>query len=136
MTAGAPKRCRHSGAQHLQRHSKGVTMTRHETGAALLWSLLLCAPAAFAPTPLAPLTFQEAIQRANDTYPAIQASAARVSADEAGGDLARTAYLPRLDYGLQVNRATRNNVAGLLLPGTPLPSISGPVSESTSSSTM
>jgi outer membrane protein TolC len=57
---------------------------------------------------------------------------ARLSAQEAGVDLARTAYLPRLDYGLQINRATSNNVAGLLLPGTPVPSVSGPVSDSTS----
>jgi outer membrane protein TolC len=71
-----------------------------------------------------------------DSYPAIQASTARVSAQEAGVDLARTAYLPRLDYGFQINRATRNNVAGLLLPGAPIPSISGPVSDLTSSSSI
>lgn len=79
-----------------------------------------------------PLTLQQAIQHALDNYPAIHASMARLSAQEAGVELARTAYLPRLDYGLQLNRATRNNLAGLLLPGTPVPSISGPVSESTS----
>jgi outer membrane protein len=86
--------------------------------------------------PSFPLTFQQAIQHALNNYPAIQASMARVSAQEAGVDLARTAYLPRLDYGLQINRATRNNVAGLLLPGTPVPAISGPVSESTSFSSI
>ena len=41
--------------------------------------------------------------------------------------LARTAYLPKIDAVAQVNRATRNNVFGLLLPQNVLPSISGPV---------
>jgi outer membrane protein TolC len=86
--------------------------------------------------PPVPVTFQQAIRYAADNYPAIQASLARVSAQEAGVDLARTAYLPRLDSTLQINRATRNNVAGLLLPGTSIPSISGPVSDGTSSSTI
>jgi len=79
-----------------------------------------------------PVTFQQAIQHALDNYPAILASTARLSAQEAGVDLARTAYLPRLDTAFQVNRATRNNVTGLLLPGTPIPSVSGAVSDVTS----
>lgn len=41
--------------------------------------------------------------------------------------LARTAYLPRADAIALVNRATRNNVFGMLLPQSVLPSISGPV---------
>jgi outer membrane protein TolC len=76
--------------------------------------------------------FQQAVQYAVDNYPAIQASKARVLAQEAGVDVARTAYLPRLDTTVQVNRATRNNVTGLLLPLGPIPSISGPVSDVTS----
>jgi outer membrane protein TolC len=84
-----------------------------------------------------PVTFQQAIQHALDNYPAIQASMARVAAQQAGVDLARTAYLPRLDYGFQINRATRNNIAGtLLLPGPPIPSITGPVSDSISASSV
>jgi hypothetical protein len=39
---------------------------------------------------------------------------------------------PRVDTSLQINRATRNNVAGLLLPGTTVPAICGPVSDETS----
>jgi outer membrane protein TolC len=83
-----------------------------------------------------PVTIQQAIQFAVDNYPAIQASAARTQAQEAGVDLARTAYLPRIDTTFQVNRATRNNVTGLLLPGTPIPPISGPVSDVTSLSSI
>jgi outer membrane protein TolC len=83
--------------------------------------------------PSFPVTFQQAIQYATDNYPAIRASMARVSAQQSAVDLAQTAYLPRLDWSLQVNRASRNNVAGLLIPGTLTPPISGPVSGTTSS---
>ncbi len=86
--------------------------------------------------PPLPVTFQQAIQYAVENYPAIQASMARLSAQEAGVDLARTAYLPKIDTTFQINRATRNNVAGLLLPGTPVPPISGPVSDVTSFSSI
>jgi outer membrane protein TolC len=87
-----------------------------------------------APPPPSPLTLQQAVTYAVANYPAIHASAARVAAQEAGVDLAETSYLPRLDSTLQINRATRNNVAGLLLPGAPIPSISGPVSDSSPTS--
>ena len=88
-----------------------------------------------APPPM-PVTLQQAIRYALDNYPAIQATMARVAAQQSGVDLARTAYLPRIDSTFQINRATRNNVAGLLLPGTPIPSISGPVSDSNSFSSI
>jgi outer membrane protein TolC len=88
--------------------------------------------AAQAPPPSGPLTLQEAVRRAIEGYPSVQSSAARVDAQEAHLALARTTYLPRLDSTLQVNRATRNNVAGLLLPGTNVPPISGPVSDNAS----
>jgi outer membrane protein len=71
----------------------------------------------------------QAVQHAVDHYPDVEASAARVAAEEAGVDLARTSYLPRLDSTLHVNRATRNNVVGLLPPGIAIPSVSGPVSD-------
>lgn len=84
--------------------------------------------------PSFPLTIQQAVHYAVVTYPAVRASAARTAAQAANVDLAHTAYLPRVDTSVQVNRATRNNVAGLLLPGTTIPAISGPVVEGTSSS--
>jgi outer membrane protein len=87
-----------------------------------------------APPPPFPITLQQAVQHATENYPSIRASIARVSAQEFGVDLARTAYLPRLDSSIQINRATRNNLAGLLLPGTTIPPISGPVSDTSSSS--
>jgi outer membrane protein TolC len=95
-------------------------------GIMLVWSL---PAAAQAPRPSFPVSFQQTIRYAIENYPAIRASVARVSAQESGVDLARTSYLPRLDTTLQINRATRNNVAGLLLPGASVPAISGPVSD-------
>ena len=50
-----------------------------------------------------------------------------MNAAAAGIRLARTAYLPHVDGVAQVNRATRNNVFGVLLPGSGIPSMSGPV---------
>jgi outer membrane protein len=89
--------------------------------------------AAQAPAPTFPMTLQQAVQQAVGNYPAVLASAARVAAQEANVGLAHTAYLPRIDTSLQINRATRNNVAGSMLPGTTVPPISGPVSDVSSS---
>ncbi len=74
-----------------------------------------------------PLTLNQAVQQAADKYPAVRASLERVSVAAAGVNLARTAYLPRADFLAQINRATRNNTFGLVLPQSVIPSISGPV---------
>ena len=77
--------------------------------------------------PPAPLKIRAVVERALQNYPAIGVSQEQVSAAAAGIQLARTAYLPRVDLLAQVNRATRNNVFGLLLPQSVIPSMSGPV---------
>jgi outer membrane protein TolC len=74
-----------------------------------------------------PLTLEEAVDFALKNYPAVQAALARESAARAGISLARTTYLPRADALWQSNRATRNNIFGLLLPQSIVPPISGPV---------
>jgi outer membrane protein TolC len=74
-----------------------------------------------------PLTLEQAVQGALKNYPSIRVSQEQINAAAAGIRLARTAYLPRVDSVAQVNRATRNNVLGLLLPQNVIPSISGPV---------
>jgi outer membrane protein len=75
-----------------------------------------------------PLTLNQAVARALEKYPAIGASQAQVAAAAAGIRAARTSYLPRVDALAQANRATRNNVAGLLFPQG-LPTISGPATD-------
>src|SRR6266567_1692869 len=79
------------------------------------------------PAPSGPLSLNDAVQLALKNYPAINESRARAQAADEGIGVARTAYLPRLDMLWQGNRATRNNVFGLLLPQAILPPISGPV---------
>ena len=73
------------------------------------------------------LTINDAIQSALKNYPAIRERRARAQAAEETIGVARTAYLPRLDMVWQENRATTNNVFGLLLPQSIIPPISGPV---------
>ncbi len=74
-----------------------------------------------------PLTLSQAVEQALSKYPSITVSQEQVAAAAAGINLARTAYLPRADFLGQINRATRNNIFGLLLPQSVIPSISGPV---------
>jgi len=73
------------------------------------------------------LTLSQAVERASKNYPSVRVSQEQINAAAAGIRLARTAYLPRIDGVAQVNRATRNNIFGMLLPQNVIPSISGPV---------
>jgi len=98
---------------------------------AIVLCLLAYAPLEAQEVPIK-LTLESAIELASKNYPAIHAARAKAAAAKAGVDLARTAYLPRTDLIWQENRATRNNVFGLLLPQSGLPSISGPVLGTTS----
>jgi|CZKE01.1.fsa_nt_gi outer membrane protein TolC len=77
--------------------------------------------------PPAGLTIAQAVEAALRNYPAVQVSQEQINAAAAGIQLARTAYLPRVDMLAQENRATRNNVFGLLMPQGVIPSMSGPV---------
>jgi outer membrane protein TolC len=73
------------------------------------------------------LTLEEAVDFALKHYPAVRASLERSTAAQAGVGLARTTYLPRADTVWQTNRATDNNITGLLLPLSIIAPISGPV---------
>jgi outer membrane protein len=73
------------------------------------------------------LTLAQVIDLARDNYPAIQAAQAQQRAAQGAVGVARTAYLPRADLLWQTNRATANNIYGLLLPQSVIPNISGPV---------
>src|SRR6266566_2139223 len=78
------------------------------------------------------LTLEEAVDFSLKNYPAVRASLERVRAAEAGIGLAKTNYLPRADVLWQANRATDNNITGLLLPQSIIPPITGPVTLSPS----
>src|SRR5262249_12828200 len=93
-----------------------------------IWAVLVLELLAFTPA-YSQLTLEQAVSQATAKYPAVQVSLERVSAAAAGVNLARTSYLPRADFLGQINRATHNNVFGMLL-NQPLPvisPISGPV---------
>jgi len=86
---------------------------------------LMCAASVQLP---AQLTLAQAVDAALHNYPSVRVSQEQINAAAAGIRLARTAYLPRVDTVAQINRATRNNVFGLLLPTQGvIPSMSGPV---------
>ena len=95
-------------------------------GFALVAFVLSTADASAQSASASPLTLNDAIQLALKNYPAIKESRARAQAADAGVGVARTAYLPRLDMLWQENRATTNNVFGLLLPQSVISSMSGP----------
>jgi outer membrane protein TolC len=78
------------------------------------------------------LTLEEAVDFALKNYPAVRAALERVKAAQGGVGLARTSYLPRADMVWQTNRATDNNITGLLLPQSIIAPISGPVPAATS----
>ena len=78
------------------------------------------------------LTLAEAVDFALKNYPAVRAALERVTAAQAGVGLARTNYLPHADVVWQTNRATDNNITGLVLPQSIIAPISGPVPIGTS----
>jgi outer membrane protein len=82
-----------------------------------------------APTQDSPvaLTLEQVIEAARLRYPAIQAAQAQQKAAEGAIAVAKTAYLPRTDVLWQTNRATANNILGLLLPQAIIPSVTGQV---------
>ncbi|HXH49473.1 MAG TPA: TolC family protein [Terriglobia bacterium] len=78
-------------------------------------------------------TLEEAVNYALAHYPAMQAGRDQVEAARGVVDFARTNYLPQLDSLWQANRATSNNVMGIMFPQSVVPSIRGPVLPSSTS---
>jgi outer membrane protein TolC len=68
-----------------------------------------------------------AVELALSNFPSVRTAQAQVAAASANIDLARTAYLPRIDLLYQENRGTTNNIFGQLFPQTVIPSLTGPV---------
>ena len=72
-------------------------------------------------------TLHEVVERAGAKYPGVAVSLEQSAAASAGVREARTLYLPKAQSVFQVNRATDNNVPGLLLPNSVISPISGPI---------
>lgn len=80
-----------------------------------------------ADTSPASLTLEQVIAAASANYPAIRAAQAQQRAAHEAVGVAKTAYLPRTDILWQTDRATANNILGLMLPQSTVPSVTGPV---------
>ncbi len=80
------------------------------------------------PTPKAEVfTLERAITYAVEHYPSVRAALERIQSAQGGVSLAMTNYLPSTNLLWQSNRATANNIFGLVLPQGVVPPISGPV---------
>lgn len=97
------------------------------TSIAVLTASVAAAQAQPNTTTPAPLTLEQAVRQALERYPTILEQRARAKAAEEGIAVARTAFLPRVDLLWQANRATHNNVFGLLFPQSVIAPVSGPV---------
>jgi outer membrane protein len=73
------------------------------------------------------MTLEQVIETATANYPAIKAAQAQQRAAQGAIGVAKTAYLPHSDILWQTNRATANNILGLLLPQAVIPSVTGGV---------
>lgn len=78
------------------------------------------------------LTLEGAVNYALKNYPRVRVALEQVLAAHGGVSLAKSAYLPRADMLWQGNRATRNNVFGMLLQQSVISPVSGPVLPSAS----
>lgn len=74
-----------------------------------------------------PVNLEQTLAAAIANYPAVRASQALQRAAQGAIDVSKTAYLPRTDMLWQTNRATANNILGLLLPQATIPSVTGSV---------
>jgi outer membrane protein TolC len=73
-----------------------------------------------------PVTLREAVAASVKHYAGAQVPEEEIQRATAGIRLARTAFLPSANLHAQVNRGTRNNVFGMLLPNSFIAPISGP----------
>src|SRR6266571_4588397 len=123
----------HSAADLQNRDSQNMQKQRRRCGcsvvvvASIMLTVNSIGEAQQQQVPSTPMTIAQAVESALRNYPSISVSQEQLNAAAAGIDLARTAYLPRVDSLAQVNRATRNNTFGLLFPQGVIPAISGPV---------
>jgi outer membrane protein len=90
-------------------------------------SLCVAVPPQAGKQPTRSFTLQEAVSYAMANYPAVRAAIQNYMAAREGVGLTATSYLPSVSLLWQDNRATRNNIAGLLLPQSIIANPSGTV---------
>jgi outer membrane protein len=73
------------------------------------------------------VTLVDAVQKALTNYPTVRIALEKTLAARANVGLTQTQYLPQANVLWQTNRSTYNNIAGLLLPQSVVPSLSGTV---------
>lgn len=78
------------------------------------------------PPPLTALTLRDAVLFALDHHPSLQTRRAIESEAASRTELQRAGYLPQIELGIQLNRATGNVLAGSLFPMRGTPAVSGP----------
>ena len=101
---------------------------RNESRAMKAAGMVLAAAILLPAQPAAPpaeMTVAQAVEAALRNYPSIRVTQEQMNAAAAGIRLAQTAYLPRVDGLLQVNRASRNTFYGMLLPQSVIPGVDG-----------
>lgn len=73
------------------------------------------------------LSLGDALDYVDRNYPSVKAALQERVAADRRVDEARTAYLPDVNLLWEINRATVNNITGVMLPQAVIPSVSGPV---------
>jgi outer membrane protein len=108
----------------------GIPGARLQILSIIVATVIAVPPGARAQAPNLPgqtFTIGQAVAYAIEHYPTVRAALEQVNVSSAGVDVAKSAYLPRLDSLWQSNRATANNIFGQVLPQSVIPSMSGPV---------
>jgi hypothetical protein len=96
-------------------------------GALLAMTAPHAAGQSLAPPPATRLSLADALDYASTNYPSVKVALEQKVAADRDVDVARAAYLPQVNLLWQINKATVNNITGVLLPQSVIPSISGPV---------
>src|SRR5215469_10829785 len=93
----------HSEAEHLHMQKQRRSCAFNVAVTVMIMAFINLM--AEAQSPATPMTIGQAVENAVRNYPSVLVSQEQVTSAAAGIDLARTAYLPRVDSIAQVNRA-------------------------------
>lgn len=63
-----------------------------------------------------PISLHDLLKQAEANYPLLKSKALDAQAAQKGIEISRNTFIPALDASYQVNRATYNNITGLVYP--------------------